>query len=329
MRIVVTGATGFIGCNLAQFLVGLGHDVVATGRAAIPVEVARMERLAKAGVRIESGSLLDPGFAAGIVAGCDTVIHLAAAQHEGNVPDSYFRDINVEGTRLLMDAAVNAGARRFVYGSTIGVYGSASQGELDETSPPRPENIYAVTKLEAEQVVSQYAARIEICIARISETYGPGDFRLLKLFRAIDRSAFVMLGSGLNVRQVIHVDDLSRGLLLAAEHPAAVNQTFVFAGADVMTTNIMVDTIASALGRRPRHWRIPIWPFRAAAAVLETTLRPLGIQPPLTQRRLDFFTKSFVFSTAKYRQLLGFAPQVPFDIGATRTAGWYRDNGYL
>jgi len=126
MRIVVTGATGFIGCQLAQILAGLGHDLVATGRATSAIESARVERLEKAGVRVEVGSLLDPGFAATLTKTCEIVIHLAAAQHEGNVPDSYFRDINVSGTRFLLEAAINAGVRRFVYGSTIGVYGAAN-----------------------------------------------------------------------------------------------------------------------------------------------------------------------------------------------------------
>jgi nucleoside-diphosphate-sugar epimerase len=329
MKILVTGASGFIGCRLTELLSGLGHDLVATGRAETDVERARTERLRKIGVTVREGSLLDDGFATSLTTGREVIIHLAAAQHEGNVPDSYFRDINVAGTRKLIDAAAAARARRFVYGSTIGIYGSAANGELDENSAPRPENIYAQTKLEAERVVAQYADRIETCTARISETYGPGDFRLLKLFRAIDRGAFVMLGSGENVRQVIHVDDLSMGLLLTAEHAAAVGETFVLAGRDVMTTRTMVAQIAGALGRRPPRWRIPVWPFRAAAAVFEATLRPIGIQPPLTQRRLDFFTKSFVFSTAKYRRVLGFAPQISFPAGAATTAQWYRENGYL
>ena len=329
MRIVVTGATGFIGCQLARILAGLGHDLVATGRAASAVESARLERLGKAGVRVEVGSLLDPGFAGALTKACEIVIHLAAAQHEGNVPDSYFRDINVTGTRLLLEAAIGAGARRFVYGSTIGVYGAASGQELTELSATRPENIYAVTKLEAEQLVSAHSSQIETCISRISETYGPGDFRLLKLFRAIDRGRFVMLGSGENVRQVIYVDDLAAGLLLAAQHPGAVGQTFVFAGTEVMTTNSMVAQIAAALQRQPPRIQVPVWPFRAAAAILESTLRPLGIQPPLTQRRLDFFTKSFLFSTAKYREVLGFVPRVSFAEGAAATADWYRKQGYL
>jgi len=302
---------------------------VATGRAASEVESARLERLEKAGVRVAVGSLLDPGFAGALTKACEIVIHLAAAQHEGNVPDAYFRDVNVRGTRLLLEAAIGAGARRFVYGSTIGVYGAANGQELTELSDTRPENIYAVTKLEAERLVSAHSSQIETCIGRISETYGPGDFRLLKLFRAIDRGRFVMLGSGDNVRQVIYVDDLAAGLLLAAQHPGAVGQTFVLAGTEVMTTNSMVAQIAAALQRRPPHIHVPVWPFRAAAAVLESTLRPLGIQPPLTQRRLDFFTKSFLFSTVKYRQVLGFVPRVSFADGAGATAEWYRKESYL
>ncbi len=329
MKILVTGTSGFIGCRLAQILTELGHEVVATGRSANSVETDRVRSLEKLGIRVIEGSLLEPGFAANLVGKCDAVIHLAAAQHEGNVPDAYFREVNVEGTRALMNAAVNAGVRRFVYGSTIGIYGSARNGELDESSPPHPENIYGQTKYEAEQVVLQHASKLEICIARISETFGPGDFRLLKLFRAIDRGTFPMLGSGENLRQVIYVDDLARGLLLAAEHPAAVGQTFVFAGNEVMTTNAMVAQIAAALGKRPSRLRIPVWPFRWAAAVCETIFRPLGLQPPLTQRRLDFFTKSFVFSTAKYASLLGFAPRTKFSDGAAITAQWYRENGLL
>jgi nucleoside-diphosphate-sugar epimerase len=329
MRILVTGATGFIGCRLVQMLAAQGHDVMATGRPENAVELARADLVRGAGIPLRTGSLLDKGFAQKLLTGCEGVIHLAAAQHEGNVPDAYFRDVNVLGIRMLLDAAVSAGVRRFVYGSTIGVYGSATQGELDEESPTRPENIYCVTKLEAERVTAEFASRIETCIVRISETYGPGDLRLLKLFRSIDRGAFVMIGSGQNLRQVIYVDDLAKGLAIATAHTAAVGETFVFAGTEVMTTVQMVRQISDALGRRPSSKRLPVWPFRAAAAVLEAALRPLKIQPPLTQRRLDFFTKSFEFSTRKSQQLLGFVPQVQFAAGSAATVEWYREHGDL
>jgi nucleoside-diphosphate-sugar epimerase len=329
VKILVTGASGFIGCRLAQILHAQGHAVIAAGRYANEVESARVRRLSDLGIHMHSGSLLEPAFADSVVAGSEAVIHLAAAQHEGNVPDSYFREVNVDGTRTLINSALRAGTRRFVYGSTIGIYGAARDGELDESSPPRPENIYGQTKLEAEQVVAEYAGKLQTCIARISETFGPGDFRLLKLFRGIDRRKFFIIGNGQNLRQVIYVDDLCRALYLCATEEAAVGETFVLAGSEVMSTRTMVERIAAALGRNPPSLRLPIGPFRAAAAVLEATLKPLGIQPPLTQRRLDFFTKSFVFSTRRLRDRLGFEPEHSFAEAAALTVRWYRENGLL
>jgi dihydroflavonol-4-reductase len=91
----------------------------------------------------------------------------------------------------------------------------------------------------------------------------------------------------------------------------------------------MVERIAAALERNPPSLRLPIGPFRAAAAVLEAILKPLGIQPPLTQRRLDFFTKSFVFSTRKLRDRLAFQPEYSFAAAAALTVQWYRENGLL
>jgi nucleoside-diphosphate-sugar epimerase len=166
-------------------------------------------------------------------------------------------------------------------------------------------------------------------IVRISETYGPGDFRLLKLFRALDRGRFLIIGSGQNRRQAIHVRDLVQGLMLAATHPGALGETFVLAGQETMTTREMVAQVARALGRTAPRWHAPLWPFLAAAVVMETTLSPLGVQPPLHRRRLDFFRKSFVFSTAKAQRVLGFKAAVPFAAGAVETAHWYREQGYL
>ena len=101
------------------------------------------------------------------------------------------------------------------------------------------------------------------------------------------------------------------------------------AGREVMTTNEMVERIATALDRKPPRMQLPMWPFLVAATVLEKTLQPLGIQPPLHRRRLDFFRKSFVFSTVKAQRLLGFMPEIDFQSGAADTARWYRSRGLL
>jgi len=329
MRLLVTGATGFIGSRLAVSAQRLGMDVVATGRAEHDLEIERLNEVRAAGVRIEPGLLQDVALVRRLLEGRNIVIHLAAAQHESEMPPSYFHSVNVDVVRTLVEECRARRIERFVYGSTMGVYGEASADVLDEESIVHPENPYTRTKLEAEGLVKAASRDFQTCIIRIAETYGPGDRRLLKLFRAIDRGQFFMIGAGNNRRQCIHVDDLVRGLLLAAEHPAAVGETFILAGGEVMTTNEMVQRTARALGRKPPRAQLPLWPFLVAASVMETTLPPLRIQPPLHSRRLDFFRKSFVFSTAKAQRTLGFAPQIDFSAGAADTARWYRDHGLL
>jgi dihydroflavonol-4-reductase len=328
-KLLITGASGFIGSRLALRAHQLGADVIATGRAELPVEVERLQELRTAGVRVEAGVLQDLPLVERLLEGRDTVIHLAAAQHEAEMPESYFRAVNVDAVRTLLAACRDRGVRRFVYGSTIGVYGDASESLLDEDSPVRPENIYTRTKLEAESLVRSFAQHFQTSIVRIGETYGPGDRRLLKLFRSIARGHFVMLGSGTNRRQCIHVDDLARGLLLTAQHPAAVGQTFIMAGREIMTTQEMVRHIATVLERKPPSLQLPLWPFVAAAAVMETVLPPLHIAPPLHRRRLDFFRKSFIFSTTRAQSLLGFHPAIDFLTGAADTVSWYRARGLL
>jgi nucleoside-diphosphate-sugar epimerase len=329
MKMLITGGSGFIGSRLALEARKRGWELTVAGQLNTPAERDRAQELAAAGIQIEEGSLQDPAFAARLAARCQVVIHLAAAQHEANVPDQYFFDVNVTGTRTLLEAAKLAAVKRFVYGSTIGVYGEYSGQALDENTPPRPMNVYGRSKLQAEEVVRSYGQSLATSIVRISETYGPGDFRLLKLFRALERGRFVIIGDGLNRRQAIHVADLVRGLLLAAESPAATGETFVMAGQETMTTREMVQQVASAVGRRAPRRRLPLWPFLAAAVLFEWTLTPLGVQPPLHRRRLDFFRKSFVLSSAKARTVLDFTPAVPFAVGAVETANWYREKGYL
>lgn len=327
-RIYLTGGSGFIGCQLARYAVARGYPVTVTSAVNSDAERRRVESLERSGIAVTVVSLEDGAALARSLAGHEVVIHLAAAQHEA-APESHFRRVNVEGTRRLLESSVRAGVRRFVQGSTIGVYGSARDGVLDETSPLAPDNPYGRTKAEAELVVRGNAQRIETAIVRISETYGPADLRLLKLFRAIDRGRYLTLGRGANEHQLIYVDDLSAGLLAAASSPEAVGETFVLAGAERLTTDAMAQAIAAALGRVRSPPHVPLWPFAAGAVLCEVLCKPLGLKPPLNRRRLDFFRKSFRFSTAKARDRLAFEPRVPFAEGARLTADWYRANGLL
>jgi nucleoside-diphosphate-sugar epimerase len=329
MRILLTGGTGFIGSQLAQYARREGHGVTVVSPINNETERFRCELLARAGLAIVEAALDDSPRLRAALAGHEVIIHLAAAQHEAEAPESHFRKVNVEGTRNLLTLAVATGVRRFVHGSTIGVYGQASNGVLDEASPLAPDNPYGRTKAEAERVVHEFCGRLETVIVRISETYGPADLRLLKLFKAIQSGRYITLGDGRNERQLIYVEDLCRALLAAARAPQAVGETVILAGNERLTTDDMVAAISAALGKPPASRHIPLWPFDVAAAVCERCLPPLGLKPPLYRRRLDFFRKSFSFSTERAQRVLDFRPEIPFTDGARRTADWYRSTGLL
>jgi nucleoside-diphosphate-sugar epimerase len=138
-----------------------------------------------------------------------------------------------------------------------------------------------------------------------------------------------MIGPGLNERQCIHVQDLIRALLLAAHHPGAAGETFIFAGPRAITTREMVACIAEAIGVEPPQRHVPMWPFLTAARIMETVLPRLHISAPLNTRRLDFFRKSLVFATSKAESLLGFRAEIDFRQGAVDTAAWYCRQGDL
>lgn len=328
-RIFITGGSGFIGSRLARLAVERGHAVTVVTAINNAAERARCDALEKAGITVLIAPLEDSFALARALVAHEVVIHLAAAQHEAEAGETHFHQVNVEGTRRLLGLAARAGVHRFVHGSTIGVYGAASGRVLDEDSRLAPDNPYGRTKAVAETVVRSFAGPMQSCIVRISETYGPGDMRLLKLFRGVQNGRYLTLGRGTNEHQLIFVDDLVRGLLAASEAPAAAGETFVLAGSERVTTNAMVSAIRAALGSRRRIIHAPMWPFVVAAHVFEATMSPLGLKPPLHRRRLDFFRKSFRFSTAKAQRLLGFEAQITFAEGAGRTVEWYRTHGYL
>lgn len=329
MKVLITGGTGFIGSNLALRCLENGDIVRVLGQENNPAEAENRKMIEEKGAEVILASITDREKIFSLLQGIDLVYHLAAAQHEANVPDQVFWDVNVTGTKNILEASVHAGVKCFVHGSTIGVYGFALEGHVDEQSPLKPDNIYGVTKLEGEKVVYSFKDKLPFVIIRISETYGPGDRRLLKLFKGIKKNAFFMIGKGENIHHLIYIDDLIDGLFAAAESKKAIGETFVLAGKDAVTTNEMIQKIAQAFGKNMPRFRMPLLPFELIAAIMETALRPLGIQPPLHRRRMNFFKKSFLFSLDKASKILNFNPKVSFESGVDQTARWYERMGYL
>jgi len=329
MEILITGGTGFIGSVLAIRCLNSGNRITVLGKANNEWESRRASNLQQQGIEVVLGSVLDENLLASVCADKDVIFHLAAAQHESDVDDEYFRNINVRGTQNLLEASVAAGVNRFIHGSTIGVYGSAHSGPLDEESPTRPENIYGITKLEGEKVALGFCDRLALTIVRISETYGPEDKRLLPMFRFVAKGWFPLIGAGANMHQPIFVNDLADALIALMNNDEAAGETVILAGPVPVSTAEMIDDVELAVGHHSHKLHIPMLPVAAMAYVLEKLLPPLHVKPPLTRRRLDFYRKNFWFDTSKATALVGVAPSTSFAAGAQLTLQWYLANGLL
>lgn len=326
MTVLVTGATGFTGGHLARTLAARGARVRALVR-----DVKRAAALETSGITLVEGDLARRETLGAAVDGVEVVYNVAALYRQAGLPDATYRTVNAEAVGWLVEGAARAGVRRVVHCSTVGVHGDIEHPPATEDAPLRPGDIYQVTKVEGEAIAREAAAagRIELVIVRPSGIYGPGDRRLLKLFRGVARRRFVVLGDGKIFYHLTHVDDLVEGFRLAATVPQAAGRTYILAGGEVTTLNDVVWTIADEAGVAPIGLHLPVWPFWVAGAACEAVCAPFGIEPPLYRRRVDFFTKSRAFDISRARAELGFQPAVDLRTGVRRTLAWYRDAGWL
>ncbi len=325
--ILVTGATGFTGGHLARRLAREGHRVRALVR-----NPDKGADLVAAGIETVAGDLRDPASLRRAMDGVEVVYHIAAAFREEKLSDAEMWAINCDGVRHMLDAAIEAGSvKRFVHCSTIGVHGHVEDPPATEDAPFAPGDTYQESKLAGEKIAAEYmrAGRLPITIFRPGGIYGPGDRRFLKLFRAIKKQRFVMIGSGQVLYTLIYIDDLVEGIIRCGTHPNAVGNIYILTGEPALTLNEFVGYIADVLGVPHPRWRIPVWPVYAAAFACEQLCKPLGIEPPLYRRRVDFFRKDRSFSIARARRDLGFELQVSVPEGLARTAHWYEAQGWL
>ncbi len=329
MHILITGGTGFIGSRLALACLGRGDNVTVLGQTNTPAETENAKEIKAAGGTIRLCSVLDRTEIESAMQSVDIVYHLAACQHEANVPDQRFWDVNVTGTRNMLDAAVKAGAKRFIHGSTIGVYRADKNEITRDDSPLEPGNIYGRTKLEGEKVVRECRDKIPAVIIRIPETYGPGDRRLVKLFKTIHKDRSFLVGGGRNLHHLIYIDDLIDVFFESTTSDEAVGETFVVAGEKALTTREMMTTIGHELGRKGWRVTIPFAPLYLLATVMELVMKPLRIQPPLHRRRMNFFILNFSFACNDAWRVLRFRPGIDFAEGVKRTAEWYREKGLI
>ena len=324
-RVLVTGATGFTGGHLARTLAARGDVVRAL------VRNPHVAAAALPGVELVAGDLTDADALARAVAGVDVVYYIAALYRTAGLDDAVYRAVNATAVASLIEQAGAARVTRVVHCSTVGVHGDIEHPPADEDAPLRPGDVYQETKLEGERLARAAAteAGVELVIVRPTGIYGPGDRRLLKLFRGVARRRFNVIGRGDIWYHLTYIDDLVDGFVLCATHPAAAGRTYILSGPEVTTLNDLVAITADVAGVKPLPLHLPVWPFWIAGAACEVLCRPFGIEPPIYRRRVDFFTKSRAFDSSLAKAEIGFAPKIGLREGIGRTLAWYREAGWL
>jgi dihydroflavonol-4-reductase len=325
---LVTGATGFTGGHLARRLAQRGRHVRALVR---DPNAAPARALAADGIEIVKGDLTDRASLASAIAGVSIVYNIAALYREASLPQSAYRAVNAEAVGAIVEEAARAKVGRVVHCSTVGVHGDVEHPPANEDAPLRPGDVYQETKVAGETIARDAAAAtgVPLVIVRPTGIYGPGDRRLLKLFRGVARGRFVTLGHGDIYYHLTHIDDLVEGFRLCGEVEQAAGRTYILAGPDVTTLNELVQIIADEAGVSRPWLRLPVWPFWLAGAACEAVCAPFAVEPPIYRRRVDFFTKSRAFDITRARRELGYAPRIGVREGVRRTLGWYREHGWI
>jgi 2-alkyl-3-oxoalkanoate reductase len=327
VKILVTGGTGFTGKALVRRLLDAGHRVVALDYK----EGLKTQELRDWGAEVVIGSVIDKDVVRRCMQGVDVVQHLAAAFRELNVPNQFYWDVNVGGTRNVLEAARDQKVRKFIYCSTCGVHGNVLAPPTDEEHNISPADYYQQTKYEAEPVVMEFFKQgLPAAILRPAAIYGPGDpERFFLIFKRVATGKFPMFGSGRTLYHPLYIDNLVDAFMLAMEPGKGDGQAYLIADEEYYAIEELVQRVAKALGVPVRIPHYPIWPVVAAGHVCEKICRPFRITPPIFPRRVDWYRQNRAFKIDKAKRDLGYRPRIGIDEGLRRTAEWYRQEGLL
>ncbi|GAA4972593.1 dTDP-glucose 4,6-dehydratase [Pseudonocardia tropica] len=315
MRIVVTGGAGFIGSCFVREVLGGEHPELAGAQVTVLdafTYAGRIENLAPVAddprLTVERGDVRDPRRVAEVLdGGADLLVHFAAETHVDRsiTGAADFVTTNVVGTQVLLQAALDAGAGRFVHVSTDEVYGSIASGSWPETHPLEPNSPYSAAKAGSDLLARSYHRThgLDVVVTRCSNNYGPYQFpeKVVPLFttRLLDGGTVPLYGDGLNVRDWLHVSDHCRGITLAATTGRA-GEVYNIGGGTELTNLDLTRALLAAVG------------------VGEDRIERVADRKGHDRR--------YSVDWSKIRDELGYAPRVPFEEGLAATVAWYRDH---
>jgi nucleoside-diphosphate-sugar epimerase len=323
--VLVTGATGFLGGQMARRLAEQGANVRALAR--------KIERAGyikdTPGIEIVLGDVTEPRTLEAAATGCDLVLHVAALIQGGWSDQDR---VNVQGTRHVMQAAAQAGASRVVYISSVAVYGYRYPHDVTEDHPPQPAHeVYARTKLGGEWAARELSGKlgVEYSIVRPAYIYGPRSGAWTgQIFGLAKRDPVLFVGAGGGAAHSVHVDDVVGLALTTAVHPAAAGAIFNAAPDPAPTWREWLEAYRALTGK-PMRW-IGVPPgFLKPAAHIAARLIPGGGLASSLPDLLDYSQRYFSYRMTKARDLLGWENRVTLADGVAGTAGWLRERGLL
>lgn len=324
-RVLLTGATGFVGAHATAAFLQAGHEVRALARSA-----ERARAIAGLGADIVPGSLHDEAALRTACDGVDVVVHMAALTHARS--EREYHAVNVDGTRRVIDAALDAGSAtvRFVYLSSLAAAGPAIEGRgVRADDPPRPLTAYGRSKLAGESVLLEAADRIEAVILRAPAVYGPRDTDLFHFFRLASRGVIPVPTGPARPLQMVHVADLARALVHAAT-AAGARGVYHVAEAQAYAWEDVGRMVARAVGRTGRVVRVPAALISGLAALSEAAAGSIGRSSIFNRDKArEMLAPGWLCETESARADLDFEAGIPLAEGLRATAQWYREQGWL
>ena len=322
MKVLVTGATGFVGSHLVEALRRRGDEVTALARSA-----HKAAALAPLGVEVVSGDLDDRPALERAVRGRDAIYHVAGAVAARSEAD--FMATNRDGTQSLVAAAREAGAPRLVFVSSMAAAGPTIKGRpLRGDEAPRPVTAYGRSKLAGEEAVT--TSGLAWTIVRPPIVYGPRDQEILKVFRLARLGIAPVLGDGSQELSAVYGPDLAEALIAAGTSAAAVGRTYYACHPEVFTGTQMARAVGRAMGRSPAVIRVPATVGRGVLTLTGAAARVAGRTTILTADKAnEFFQPAWTGDPGPLTRDTGWRAARDLAAGLEETYRWYRAAGWL
>jgi nucleoside-diphosphate-sugar epimerase len=328
---LVTGATGFVGGNLVEALLRKRYSITCLVR-----RTSDTRALQNLPVRLLEGDISDPAVIREIKSPIHTVYHAAATLKAAD--REHFSRINqLGGTKALIrlgrevlaDAQPNL--HRFVHISSLAAAGPSVNGRgLTENEYPNPTSWYGESKLASEHEVLRYKNTFPVTILRPSAVYGPRDSETLIIFRMIKQGCLFTPGRFTRRFNLIHVDDLTDGIIEAGERDTLSGEIFFISRFETYTWEEVGRAIACALGKKYRHVSFPKWIALAAGLAGDAWSRATGHPATIsTQKIQELLKPAWLCDSSKARNSLGFNPSIELERGIKQTVEWYQNNQWL